>query len=221
MTRKKTRIRSWLPGSSWPGRLGSPRAGWPTGCPAEASWRSWLTPPPGTMTGIRGRRTRSWTGRSPRGTGSRPMPPRASTSPSQSSSGAVRRRKDTKDMPARWDEFAVDELRVLLAESKSAVERMMDRALALAQRLPGTMALYRSGKLRQSKVTIIVDVTGPLDDHESRAAEEKVLGRASRLTPSGLRDAAAKAVMDVAPEKTKKRREDAAKDARVERWAED
>jgi len=129
--------------------------------------------------------------------------------------------RDPKDMSARLDEFAVDELRVLLAESKAAVERMMDRAHALAQRLPGTMAQYRSGKLRQSKVTIIVDVTGPLDDDESRAAEEQVLGRAHRLTPSGLRDAAAKAVMDVAPEKAKKRREDAEKDARVERWAED
>ena len=56
---------------------------------------------------------------------------------------------------------------------------------------------------------------------ESRAAEELVLGRAARLTPSGLRDAIARAVMDVAPEKARKRREDAAKDARVERWAED
>jgi hypothetical protein len=124
-------------------------------------------------------------------------------------------------MPARWDEFALDELRVLLAESKAAVERMMDRAQALAQRLPGTMALCRSGKLRQSKVTIIVDVTAPLDDDEARAVEEQVLGRAHQLTPGGLRDAVAKAVMDAAPEKAKKRREDAAKDARVERWAED
>src|SRR6185437_11416019 len=124
-------------------------------------------------------------------------------------------------MPARWDEFAVDELRVLLAESKAAVERMMDRAHALAARLPGTMAAYRSGTLRQSKVTIIVDATAPLDDEESKAAEEQVLCRAGRLTPSGLRDAIAKAVMDVAPDKAKKRREEAQKDARVERWAED
>jgi len=124
-------------------------------------------------------------------------------------------------MPARWDEFAVDELRVLLAESKANVERMMDRALSLAARLPATMAAYRSGKLRHSKVTIIVDATAPLDDEESKAAEEKVLGRAHRLTPSGLRDAIAKAVMDVAPDKAKKRREEAERDARVERWAED
>jgi hypothetical protein len=48
-----------------------------------------------------------------------------------------------------------------------------------------------------------------------------VLGRAGKLTPGGLRDAVARAVMEVAPEKARKRREDAAKDARVERWAED
>jgi hypothetical protein len=48
-------------------------------------------------------------------------------------------------MPERWDEFAVDELRVLLAESKAAAERMLDRAQNLAARLPGSMALFRSG----------------------------------------------------------------------------
>ena len=48
-----------------------------------------------------------------------------------------------------------------------------------------------------------------------------MLDRAARLTPGGLRAAIARAVMEVAPEKAKKRREQAAKDARVERWAED
>ncbi len=129
--------------------------------------------------------------------------------------------EDSGGMPERWDEFAADELRVLLAESRAAAERMMDRAQSLAARLPGTMAAFRSGRLRQSKVTIIADATAPLDEEESRAAEEQVLGRAHRLTPGGLRDAAAKAVMDVAPGKARKRREEAQKDARVERWAED
>ncbi len=129
--------------------------------------------------------------------------------------------EDPGGMPSRWDDFAVDELRVLLAESKATAERMMDRAQSLAARLPGTMAAFRSGRLRQSKVTIIADATAPLDDQESRAAEERVLGRAEQLTPGGLRHAIAQAVMDVAPEKARKRREDAARDARVERWAED
>src|SRR6266513_1137418 len=44
---------------------------------------------------------------------------------------------------------------------------------------------------------------------------------AARLNPGGLRAAVAAAVMDVAPGKARKRREDAARDARVERWAED
>ena len=48
-----------------------------------------------------------------------------------------------------------------------------------------------------------------------------MLGRAGRLSPGGLRAAIARAVMQVAPDKARKRREDAARDARVERWPED
>jgi hypothetical protein len=51
--------------------------------------------------------------------------------------------------------------------------------------------------------------------------EALVLGRAGRLTPGGLRAALARAVMQVAPGKARQRREDAARDARVQRWAED
>ena len=51
--------------------------------------------------------------------------------------------------------------------------------------------------------------------------EAKILGRAGRLTPGSLRSALARAVMEVAPEKARQRRETAAKTARVERWAED
>ena len=48
-----------------------------------------------------------------------------------------------------------------------------------------------------------------------------MLDRAGRLTPGGLRAAIARAVMEAAPDKARKRRETAAKFARVERWAED
>ena len=88
-------------------------------------------------------------------------------------------------------------------------------------KLPGTMALFRAGRLPESKVKIIAYATAPLDPAEARAAEELVLGRARRLTPGGLRAAIAQAVMDVAPEKARQRREAAQKDARVQRWAED
>src|SRR6478752_9273321 len=58
-------------------------------------------------------------------------------------------------------------------------------------------------------------------DPMTAAELEAGLDRAARLTPGGLRAAIALAVMEVAPDKARERREAAAKDARVERWAED
>ena len=48
-----------------------------------------------------------------------------------------------------------------------------------------------------------------------------MLDRAGRLTPGSLRAAIARAVMEAAPGRRRKRRETAARFARVERWAED
>ena len=124
-------------------------------------------------------------------------------------------------MPQIWDEFAVDELRMLFAEHRGAAEDLMSRAHDLAVKLPGTMGLFLAGRLPESRVKIIVCATAPLDSAEARATEKLVLGRAARLTPGGLRHAIAQAVMDVAPDKARGRREAARKDARVQRWAED
>ena len=124
-------------------------------------------------------------------------------------------------MPPVWDEFTADELRQILAESGGAVEDMLALAHDLAEKLPGTMEAFRDGILRQSKAWIIARATDLLVAGEAPAAEAMVLDRAGRLTPAGLRAAIARAVMEVAPEKARKRREEAARDARVERWAED
>ena len=124
-------------------------------------------------------------------------------------------------LPAERDEFAGDEIAQLLAEGRGTAEAMLDLARDLEVRLPGTKAAFRAGTLRHAKAQIIAWATAMLDPAEARAAEEKVLGRAGRLTPGGLRSAIARAVMEVAPEKARKRREDAEKDARVQRWAED
>ena len=71
------------------------------------------------------------------------------------------------------------------------------------------------------KARLIATATALLDPDEARVAEDKVLDRAARLTPGALRAAIARAVMEVAPDKARERREQAAKDARVERWLED
>jgi hypothetical protein len=75
--------------------------------------------------------------------------------------------------------------------------------------------------ISRPKAELIVRLTQLLDDDEARAVEAKVLDRAGRLTPAGLRSAVARAVIEVAPEKARERRETAARFARVERWAED
>jgi hypothetical protein len=124
-------------------------------------------------------------------------------------------------IPGYWEEFTPEELAWALGESRWVAEGLLDLSCELVARLPGTMAAFRSGQLRQHRVEIIARATALLDPAEARAAEAMVLGRAAKLTTGGLRAAIARAVMRVAPEKARKRREAAAKDARVERWPED
>ena len=122
--------------------------------------------------------------------------------------------------PQGWDEFAVRELAWALAESQDAAGDLMAMAYQLEARLPGTRAALREGRIRLSKATAIATATQFLDAEEAAAAEGMVLGRAGQLTPPGLRAAIGRAVMEVAPKKARKRREEAARQTRVERWAE-
>ena len=124
-------------------------------------------------------------------------------------------------MPAAWDEFATDQLAYALAESRGRADTLLDLAHCLETRLPGTKAAMLGGTITRFKAETIVGATALLDPAEARAAEDKVLDRAGRLTPGGLRAAIARAVMEVAPDKARERRETAARNARVERWAED
>jgi hypothetical protein len=97
----------------------------------------------------------------------------------------------------------------------------MGTAGYLDTHLPGTKAALREGTVSLGKARIIALATALLDPDEAAAAEDKVLDRAARLTPGGLRAAIARAVIEAAPEKAKRRREAGAKFARVERWFED
>ena len=124
-------------------------------------------------------------------------------------------------MPPVWDEFTASELCTVLAWSRWDADQMPGLAHGLEVKLPGTRAAFLDGIINQEKAEIIARATAVLDPGEARAAEALVLGRAGRLAPAGLRSAIARAVIEVAPEKARKRREEAARDARVERWGED
>jgi hypothetical protein len=123
-------------------------------------------------------------------------------------------------MPEVWDEFTRAELAPALGESRYAVDGLLDLAHDLTVKLPGTMALFRDGVISRYKAQVISHATQFLDPAEARAAEAMVLDRAGRLTPGALRAAIARAVMEIAPEKARKRREKAAKSTEVQWWAE-
>src|SRR5580692_7347439 len=123
-------------------------------------------------------------------------------------------------MPQTSDEFTAQELASALGESRAAAEDIVSLAQELEINLPGTKAAFRSGILSRRKAVIIAEATALLDPAQARAAEAVVLDRAGALTPPGLRAAIARAVMEVAPGKARKRREHAAEKTRVERWAE-
>ena len=123
-------------------------------------------------------------------------------------------------MPGASDEFVPAELASALGETRAAAGDMVSLAQELEVNLPGTRAAFRAGILSHRKAVIIAAATAVLDPAEARAAEAMVLDRAGALTPPGLRAAIARAVMDVAPGKARKRREHEAEKTRVERWAE-
>jgi Domain of unknown function (DUF222) len=118
-------------------------------------------------------------------------------------------------------QFTADQVACALGESRFRAGELTGTAGHLDTHLPGTRAALRDGTLSLGKARIIAAATGLLDEAEARAAEQEVLDRAGRLTPGSLRAAIARAVMQAAPKKARKRRETAAKFARVERWAED
>jgi hypothetical protein len=140
----------------------------------------------------------------------------------------LRRRRPAIELPAsgreagsRDEDYLADEIAHVLAESRRAADGLAGLAEALDGRLPGTRTALRDGVITPVKARIIATATALLDEDEARAAEEQVLGQAGRLTPGSLREAIRRAVMEAAPGKARDRREAAARDARVEQWAED
>jgi hypothetical protein len=124
-------------------------------------------------------------------------------------------------LPGVWDEFTGTEVAHTLADSRCSGEVLVETAYDLAGKLSGTMAALCAGQISEYKARIIQRATVNLDDAEAAAVEDLVLDRAGKLTPGGLRAAVNRAVMEVAPEKARKRREEAARTRHVELRAED
>ncbi len=121
-------------------------------------------------------------------------------------------------MPAVWDEHAGAELAVQLHLTPGAAEGLLSLAHDLTVKLPRTSAALRDGIIDLDKARTIAWYCFLLTPGEARAAEAIVLGLegVEEMTWGMIRDRIARAVIEVNPEAARKRREEAAKDKRVE-----
>ena len=123
--------------------------------------------------------------------------------------------------PAQLSEFVSDEVAAALTLTGRAAGDVLGLALTLAARLPGTAAALEAGDLDLPRAKVIADGTGGLDDAHAAAVEVQVLPDAPSMTTGQLRAAVARAVLAADPAAARRRREQAEKNARVERWDED
>jgi Domain of unknown function (DUF222) len=97
-------------------------------------------------------------------------------------------------------EFAADEIAARLRVSRRAAEIKLGLAVELADRLPGTAAALRAGRIDVTKAKAIAELTANLSDAQARAAvEARVLARAAEQTAPELRRSLLRAVARVEP----------------------
>jgi hypothetical protein len=122
--------------------------------------------------------------------------------------------------PPGYDEFAPDELMPVLRLSKGGASRQVELALSLRYRLRPTLAAMLDGQIDVVRARIIAEATADLTAADAAAVEALVLARAGQQTYVALGMAVGRAVLQVDPQGTIRRRKRAEKRARVERWRE-
>jgi Domain of unknown function (DUF222) len=116
--------------------------------------------------------------------------------------------------------FAQDDLAPELVLNSSQAETQMLRCEAAEARLPQCSRLLWDGQLSEYQMRIVTDQTLCLDPGGAAEADAIIASSAPELTPGQLRALAARVVMMVDPEAARERRQDAVRNARVERYRE-
>jgi hypothetical protein len=117
-------------------------------------------------------------------------------------------------------EHVGDEVAMALTLTPWAGGRLVDRAQGLA-RLPKTMAALAAGEIDVPKALVLLSELGGLGDVHASRVEAAVIGRAGGWTTGELRRAARHQAIAADPAAARRRKGEAEKLARVERWAED
>jgi hypothetical protein len=121
---------------------------------------------------------------------------------------------------AHLAEHAGDEVAMALTLTPWAGGRLVDRAQGLA-RLPKTMAALAAGEIDVPKALVILSELSGLGDVHASRVEAAVIGRAAKWTTGELRRAARRQAIAADPSAASRRKTQAEKLARVERWTED
>jgi hypothetical protein len=112
-------------------------------------------------------------------------------------------------------EHADDEIAAALTLTRSGASTLLSLALGL-DRLPLTMRALTTGEIDRFKAMVIADEVASLDNEHAAAVETAIIADAGRQTSGQLRAAVRRAVIAADPAAARRRKEQAARDARVE-----
>jgi hypothetical protein len=103
-------------------------------------------------------------------------------------------------------QFAADEVSARLRIPRKAAQGLLEDAVALVGRLPGTLAALTCGQIDARRARAVVDATDALSADNARAVEDRVLGRAPTQTTDLLRRSLRRAALKIDPGGAKVRR---------------
>jgi Domain of unknown function (DUF222) len=131
-----------------------------------------------------------------------------------------RRRTAEQDAGDRGAALHADaELAAALTLTRHAADQVLGLALALG-RLPATSAALTAGDIDPPRAKVIAEeVTGLTDEHAA-AVEQAIIGVAPGQTTGQLRAATRRVVHSADPTAARRRKEQALRQVRVERWTE-
>ncbi len=102
------------------------------------------------------------------------------------------------------DEFAADELALVLRLAPRAARTRLENAVALAGRLPRVVAAMLTGRVDYRRAEVILDETDHLCDEEAAQVADQVLGEAPAKTVGELRARTRKVALGIRPKETLK-----------------
>src|SRR5215469_4737086 len=114
---------------------------------------------------------------------------------------------------------AGDEIAAALTLTGRAADGVLDLAIAL-QRLPAARAALAAGAIDLPRAKVISDDVTALTDEHAAAVDQVIASAAPGQTTGQLRAATRRAVIAADPAAARKRKEQALREARVERWDE-